>query len=105
MEALSAEKRALLSLTDAEIRTLLKLAAQNSGNSLPKGDERLVLPDNVKAKLRRIENLRKSGRNSPDEENWANYVARICKLSYHQPESLKQLDEREAFRKIIDTCN
>ena len=70
MEALSAEKRALLSLTDAEIRTLLKLAAQSSGVSIPEGDGKIALPDDVKTTLRRIEKLRDSGRNSPDEENW-----------------------------------
>lgn len=104
MEALSAEKRALLSLTDAEIRTLLKLAAQSSGVSIPEGDGKIALPDDVKTTLRRIEKLRDSGRNSPDEENWANYVTRIRKLSYYRPETLKQMDEKRAFREIIASC-
>lgn len=104
METLSAEKRALLALTDEEIRTLLKLVAQNGRVSIPKGDGKIALPDDVKAKLRRIERLRESGRNSPDEENWANYVTRIRKLSYYRPETLDQTDEKLAFRKIVDAC-
>lgn len=104
MEALSAEKRALLSLSDAEIRTLLKRAAQNSENFFPVGGEKFTFSDDVKAKLKRIEDLRKSGRNSTDEENWANYVTRIRKLSYYHPEVLNHTNEKLAFRKIINAC-
>ena len=104
MQTLSAEKRALLSLKDGEIRALFKLAAQKHGVPMTEGNGKMEIPDNVKDKLRRINSRRESGRSSPDEEQWADYVTRIGKLSYYQPGVLKQLDEKRAFRKIADDC-
>lgn len=50
METLSAEKRALLSLKDGEIRALFKLAAQKHGVPMTEGNGKMEIPDNVKGK-------------------------------------------------------
>lgn len=104
MENLSAEKRFLLQLPDAELRRLLALAVKHGGSLSSGSRKKFELSDGVKARLKRISASRGTSKLDRDDALWADYVGRISKLEFSKHGVLDDGKEKSVYRAMRAAC-
>lgn len=97
---LSPEKKALLALSDEQVRAILKLLAEKQSGAKKKASKRFEIPEDI---LARVEELERSSRPDAADMKWLRYIHQLQKIDVSAPAPFDTPD-KVLYKRLKDEC-